>query len=395
MNSVPLADALPWRNSVPEGGRTILVGDSVRTDGTFVLHVLASSSNNNNNNSTMSSSSSSSSSTASTTTAILWLSCTSSSNRQIAMSLKKVGCDAATAYLKQSPPSNPASSTTTPATSASCRPLHIIPMLLQISDRLNASHANDDDDDDDDGHAKLDGLDYLKTVYQKVRSELLLLSESPSYEHAMIVLDDVSNLASILGEQVVYAFIHQLRSMIKSMTKMTSSNKRPEDEGRDTHPKKNLNMCLLMKCSFDAGQEYSLGGFEEEESDGRNSSSGTPNNANMWVGSGGDQINVVAESQSSRHGRPHRPWENSLVELADGIIDVVPLQSGFSKEAHGRLIFSERKGGQGWQDVNHNDLDLGPRRPTAASSLSGFSTSVINYACTDTAIKAIRLRTSK
>eukprot|EP00978_Attheya_sp_CCMP212_P009421 scaffold22306_cov55-Attheya_sp.AAC.3 len=258
MNSVPLADALPWRNSVPEGGRTILVGDSVRTDGTFVLHVLASSSNN-NNTSMSTSSSSSSSSTAGTTTAILWLSCTSSSNRQIALSLKKVGCDAAPAYLKQPPTSNPADSTPpttqTSATSASCRPLHIIPMLLQISDRLNVSHANDDND----GHAKLDGLDYLKTVYQKVRSELLLLSDSPSYEHAMIVLDDVSNLASILGKQVVYAFIQQLRSMIKSMTKMTSSNKRQEDEGRDTHPKKNLNMCLLMKCSFDAGQEYSLG----------------------------------------------------------------------------------------------------------------------------------------
>jgi hypothetical protein len=151
-----------------------------------------------------------------------------------------------------------------------------------------------------------------------------------------------------------------------------------------------------MRCSFDAGQEYSLGGFEEEQSGSRNiSSSSTPNNANMWVGSGGDQINVVAESQSSRHGRPHRPWENALVELADGIIDAVPLQSGFSKEAHGRLVFSERKGGQGWQDINPNDMEQGARRPTTTNSLSGFSTSVINYACTDTAIKAIRLRTSK
>ena len=92
-------------------------------------------------------------------------------------------------------------------------------------------------------------------------------------------------------------------------------------------------------------------------------------------------------------------WERNLVELADGIVDVMPLQSGFSLEAHGRLVFTERKGGRGWRDAASSAAG-GRRLPSTArptsSSAAGapaFLTTV-NYCCEDSSIKAFRLRSS-
>ena len=45
MNSssqVPLSDVLPWGDTVPTHGRTILINDSAETDGRFLLYTLAS-----------------------------------------------------------------------------------------------------------------------------------------------------------------------------------------------------------------------------------------------------------------------------------------------------------------------------------------------------------------
>ena len=36
------------------------------------------------------------------------------------------------------------------------------------------------------------------------------------------------------------------------------------------------------------------------------------------------------------------PWERQLVEMADTVVDVVPLASGYSREVHGRLIFTSK-----------------------------------------------------
>ena len=91
-------------------------------------------------------------------------------------------------------------------------------------------------------------------------------------------------------------------------------------------------------------------------------------------------------------------WERNLVELADGIVDVMPLQSGFSLEAHGRLVFTERKGGRGWRDaasVSGGRRVPSTARPTSSSAAGApaFLTTV-NYCCEDSSIKAFRLRSS-
>ena len=65
----------------------------------------------------------------------------------------------------------------------------------------------------------------------------------------------------------------------------------------------------------------------------------------------------------------------------DTIVDVIPLISGYSREAHGRLVFSECPGGRGWGDSSK-------QQPQSAS----WNKLVINYSLNDNGVRAIRLR---
>ena len=93
-------------------------------------------------------------------------------------------------------------------------------------------------------------------------------------------------------------------------------------------------------------------------------------------------------------------WERALIEMADGIVDVLPLTSGFARDVHGRLIFTERLGSKGWKCSNTNgkvtNAETGNREIQTRSinpiSKSHFSTTTVNYCCDDSGVRAIRLR---
>jgi len=104
----------------------------------------------------------------------------------------------------------------------------------------------------------------------------------------------------------------------------------------------------------------------------------------QWVGAGGDSCTTEAEAASTSVY-----WERGLVEIADGVIDVIPLQSGFSKEAHGRLVFTERMGGRGWYDHGGQG---GGRSNRVYSTKRIPAARIVNYFCGDQGVKAIRLR---
>lgn len=65
-------------------------------------------------------------------------------------------------------------------------------------------------------------------------------------------------------------------------------------------------------------------------------------------------------------------WEQSIAELADGIIDVLPLATGPTRQAHGRLLFTQVSE-RGWR-TNHQPLKL------------------VNYSLSDNKVAAIRIQ---
>ena len=310
--SVPLEEALPW--SV-ESHRVILINDSNETDGRFLLHALAKQNLGNPTNGN-----------------VLWLACGPVTDVQVATALKKNGCDIATLYLR--------SSLQTPKTSS--LPLTIRSLTvdmastcLQMSDEVT---WNPDQ--------------FLRGWYKQVKSWVNEQSRKPCW----VLLDDVSSLASVLGDpRLVHRFVHSLTAL--------SNNNQGQSFG------------ITIRCSNDVDQSL----YKAKQLEDQNLKS-----APLWVGFGGQCNNPQYKSIESAI-----PWERHLVDLADGIVDVVPLSSGYSREAHGRLIFTLHPSGRGWRNV------AGDEGLKSSDSLTGFKiNSTVNYCITDNGVRAIRLRGS-
>jgi hypothetical protein len=296
MNStaVSMTDSLPWSTSVP---RNILICDSIETDGRFLLHTLALQALAGNNS-------------------ILWLAGGPLTDRQVATALKKIGCDVATGYLRDN---------------AKTQSLSIRSLSVEISSRIT---------EEVDG-SEWDAEVYLKQVYQQVKTWVQKQSQEDKCP-CWVLLDDVSSLASILGDRVVHCFIDSLSALSARMGECAFG--------------------VAIRCSHDVDQELIKRQAENE------------NKANTgWVGAGG--LSLI------NNQREWIPWERHLVELADGIVDVVPLTSGYSREAHGRLIFSETPGGRGWGEGTKQQ-----------QTTNAWNNLVINYCITDNGVRAIRLR---
>jgi len=169
---------------------------------------------------------------------------------------------------------------------------------------------------------------FMKELYHSIRT---WIQSDEATSGDLIVLDDVSGLASLVGERLTYCFLLSLRALVKRTKSCT----------------------LLIRSSHD----YDMDILKEQDT----SSVRAGGSRNVdWVGAGGASDAPI-----------YIPWERSLPELADTIVNVEPLASGYSREAHGRLVFVSQPQG----DVS--------------SSLTPI---VMNYCCQDTSVSAIRLR---
>ena len=378
-NAVPLPDVLPWADVLPPN-RTVLINDSVGTDGRFLLHTLASQTLRGSSSGVSGGSSAGSSfrrawpadssappsSSSAPGGRVLWLGCTPATVKQVASALKKIGCDASlTTAASLAAPMATSSSPT-----AKSRRLEIVPIMLEAANEILSS-ADDKEDEENDASSAND--DYLKKLYKRIKP---WLSETSSqHQTSLIIVDDATSLATIFGPRHAEFFVRQVRSL--------------------TLRQGNASMAVL--CSTDADQDRYLTAAAKEGGTNVNVAGGGSARS-TWLGAGSDVHALEQEYQQVVGGAgTDCTWERNLIELADGIVDVMPLQSGFSLEAHGRLVFTERKGGRGWRDATAPAAS-GRRLPSTAarptSSAPAFLTTVVNYCCEENSIKAFRLRSS-
>jgi hypothetical protein len=305
-NTVPLDEALPWSPSIP---RTILVCDSIETDGRFVLYTIATQILKSKQGGR-----------------VLWLTGSPVTDRQVAMALKKSGCDVAAAYLRDASKSQNLKIQSLAAEVAATT------LLLSLEDA-----------DDKEFHAET----FLKQIYKQVKT-WLQEGEGSDDGLSWVLLDDVSSLAAILGEKIVFCFIDSLNALAMRWQDNTNA------------------FGIVIRCSHDLDQtlhKRATNIDEEKDQTG-------------WMGAGG-----LGHKQQLKHNQQDWiPWERSLNESVDAIVDVVPLTSGYSREAHGRLIFSECPSGRGW----------GKQQPQKNNT--SWNELVINYCLHDNGVRAIRLR---
>jgi len=276
VSGTPLTEVLPWSIQEP---RTILIADSIESDGRFLLHTLASQVLSMKNG------------------RILWLTCGAYTESLVANALKKLGCEVATAYLRN-------------------KELASLKIQSLTQDFGNHLLALGDDSSEMNFEA------FVKQIYHHVKEWLQSNDETVSW----IILDDISALAVLVGERLAYALVLSINALSRTCS-------------------------VAVRCSHDRDQEEAMNLLKSMKP--------------TWVGAGG-----CARSNNEED----IPWERSLVEIVDGIIDVVPLASGYTREAHGRLLFSETPTGRGWGG-----------HPTAC---------IYNYCITDTKVLAIRIRGS-
>ena len=127
-----------------------------------------------------------------------------------------------------------------------------------------------------------------------------------------VILDDATTLAVLVGERLAYGFILSLRALSANCSSSSS----------------NHGFGLAIRASND----YDI----------QRASIVEPRSTHWFGGATVGEGNDIDDEC---------PWERQLVEMADIVVDVVPLSSGYSREVHGRLIFTSKAGPSSLQDV--------------------------------------------
>jgi hypothetical protein len=377
MNSIPLTDILPWGDGPPISNqtRTILVCDSAETDGRFILHTVASQ--------CLSSSSSSSSrnnviptivgtamnekhyQTQKGVVNVIWINCGMHTDEQIEAAMKKIGCDLRTGNVKNQN-----------SDSTKKEALHIVNIKSILNNYFSGNIQESIDGDE--------SLNALKKTYREVST---IVKEYPK---AIVIVDDATNLSLLCGASNTVSFIQTLQSFLKRASK----------DRHFVESETNQNG-LVIRVSHDLDQEHyiqSQSGIDMNVSGSKSlnyiGAGGRGMSSNFFGGSSEQQISHLVSNCEYELGSV--AWERLLVETADGIVDVMPLTSGFSRDVHGRLVFTQRLGGIGWKDENEPTKTASATPNVKSESTSAnsrnFLTSIVNYCCSDAGVRAIRLR---
>ena len=367
----PSSSSSPLRGG--DGGEnnndtTILVTDRVVTSGRFLLYVTAAhayrrgddhrNDNNNNNNNHH----------------VLWLNFASDNSHHIRQGMKRMGCSV-TAATKTTTTTNdgsngtgtssaPTTTTTFTDTAGRMTIRSVAAELAQhiLRDPDRSGMVDDTKNDGGDNNKNNNTMEqFIRDLYHDVRvwyrnnrrstvrGTATTGGDDDDDENStmVILLDDVSALADMIGPKLAYAFVYQITCWVKNKLDTTNTTR------------------LVIRCAGDGSDDV------PSSTSSSSMSQTTENNTRTsWVGHGGGGSGTASPSTSVGPTR----WESSLVELCDWIADVLPLQSGYSREAHGRL-------------------SLTPRSTSASSSSSSSSPSAVryNYCVTDQAVYAIRL----
>jgi hypothetical protein len=294
LSRCPIEDILPWTQSLETGGTTIkgsdgggnsvLVTDCVETSGRFLLFATAAAAFRKRNR-------------------VLWISCNGAyCINHVCQGLKKIGCVLSAADALHGP--------ATPISKFSdvSNRISIWSTASEMIELITSATAP--------GGAEKEA--FIQSLYYNIQNWMQAAAE----ETSVIILDDVSTLADVVGSSLAYALVYEL-------VKLSNS----------------LQQTLLVRCAGDNLQTTM------EAQQGCIGASGT---GPVTLGS--------------------NAWEPTLVELFQWIADVLPLQSGYTREAHGHLCLTPRPTGIG---KTHNV----PLR--------------FNYCCTDQAVFAIRLTPNK
>jgi len=398
-STVPIQDVLPWGDFPIHGGRTILIHDSVETDGQFLLYTIVRqyltwSLPLTNTKKSMEDTATSqwihNIALGMKRRRVVWITCGTSTPTQIHSTLKRMGVAVCDNSIKVSlTASQPIESSE--AWNRNKRYIHNV-NVISIPEEMGAQYLSGNNQGDE-----WNAETYLRDLYRRIQTWVLNSNEDrldnttnsePSPTTVLIILDQLSSLATMVGSTLALKFTLILQEWMNQHTKL----------GNISHPVIYNNLFvsgLVISASQDIDQEYYLSMIQGQKN--KNVTGGGPKSE--WIGAGGciDGGGYIEnggekwthwDEDRARYfiQGPDDAWERLLVELADGIIDVIPLSSGYSRDVHGRLVFYKNPLRQGWMDTST------PIQKIKRDGSHEFSTQVVNFAFSEHSIQVFRLK---
>ena len=413
MNSIPLTDGLPswWdqivRNVSKKYGDyqfipTILINDTVETDGRFLLYTMTSqyltSLSSISSNVRFKNHSSNIKSTLpkenTSRRNIFWVACGPTTERQILTSLHKIGLDV----------QNPSHGNHAKKNESDV--IKIVPVALELANSIL--------------HEKESNIygDYLKSVYKRFCSSIKAkrknssdddLSKANQFDGTLVIIDDVSYLTQLFGATFVMTFIQKLKHELQRSI-----------SGGILIIRSRIDLSIHNAHLLEFDWSHQIQNKNRNNTNTRKNVSGLnhhfPNSASTstWLGAGGGNHIVSEHSHYAQFPQPRILGQSILLEVANAVVDVLPLSSGFAREVHGRLVFSERFSGEiGWNNIrndnpsstsrsNRQNQEIQRQRDVFQRNGSirnvpqiakiKIDSNIVNYVCGDQGVKVIRLR---
>ncbi|KAL7509223.1 hypothetical protein ACHAXN_010911 [Cyclotella atomus] len=219
----------------------------------------------------------------------------------------------------------------------------------------------------------------------------------------LIILDGVTTLASLFSDSLTQMFVLSVSAALARYTHTPQMN---------SHSKATITVTnlLAIRCtSPDDGGLYNILDLNEFEDTGRTKGQKLRSEYSRllrpWLGvgsygAGSDDQMFHLEEQShclslQTHSIPQLLNKSGWYELADAIVDVSPLESGYARDVLGRLTFTTSWNGKGWWGESQTHTKKGASEENTASQGGHFGSICVNYRCDDSGVRIMRLRSGK
>ncbi|EJK62340.1 hypothetical protein THAOC_17052 [Thalassiosira oceanica] len=202
----------------------------------------------------------------------------------------------------------------------------------------------------------------------------------------LLVIDNATALASLMGDRLAGSFVASVRGSMTRHSAVASKQDSPSSATSITV----TNLLAIRATSPDDGGLYQIGGALQ----GDKIRAEHARILRPWLGMGSgisnptdedSRVDVLELEEKSNYQLPSIVHKWGLYEMADGIVDVSPLESGYARDVLGRLSFLTTFYGQGW---------WGTKTGNEGKATNMNETFSINYKCDDSGIRTMRLRST-
>ncbi|KAL3807230.1 hypothetical protein ACHAXA_001558 [Cyclostephanos tholiformis] len=238
----------------------------------------------------------------------------------------------------------------------------------------------------------------------------------------LIVIDGATSLATLCGYKLTSMFLSSVRSSMKkrsggcfsSSSSLDAKSSLSSATGRiDTTNLivTTVDLLAIRVSSPDDGGLYHVDSNESTKAEKLRSEYARLFRPWLGLGSGafsqdedgvGTSIPLMEEQSNylclSPYSIPSLLYRSGLFEIADGIVDVSPLESGYARDVLGRLSFGATWSGKGWWGIASNTAGSAKNGSGVVGTakreglIRAYASICVNYRCDDSGVRVMRLR---